>query len=193
MKIFMTYYILSGLITARIAYKDYDAMVEDIPLLRYINKEVLVFIQFLTGFLQLPFICILKIQGLFLDVKISRLEKETKRLKDKIELNKKTMAEAKEAKITLAPHIRIEDFASEDKLYTHIISKMEISLGDYIGTISWVIIYHEEAKYFSRYYLVIKDNLISFCVENTLKDYIKDKWIVTVTIENPYYKPQPTK
>lgn len=189
----MTYYILSGLITARIAYKDYDEMVEDIPLLGYINKEVVVFIQFLTGFLQFPFICILKIQGLFLDLKIAQLEKETTRLKDKIELNKKTMAEAKEAKITLAPHIRIEDFASEDTLYTHIISKMEISLRDYIGTISWVIIYHEEAKYFSRYYIVIKDNLISFCVENSLKHYIKDKWILTATIDNPYHKPEPAK
>jgi len=193
MKIFMTYYILSGFGMAICAHRNYDEIIEEMPIAGYVNKDILIFIQFLTGFLQLPIVCILLVQRLFLDLKIARLEKRNKRLKDKIELNKIVFSESMEAKALLSPNIHIEGFASEADIYIHTISKTEISIGNYIAALSWVIIHHEEAKCLNMYYIIIKDKLIAFCVEETLKYYIKNKWIVTATIENPYHKPETDK
>lgn len=54
MKIFITYYLISGLIMAYYTQKRYDNGVKQFPILEIFGKEVIIILQFFIGFVALP-------------------------------------------------------------------------------------------------------------------------------------------
>lgn len=85
MKLFWTYYIISGCICAFFVYKKYDEIIKDIPLMEYIPKDVLALIQFFSGFIQLPFIIPVKLHTIYLDWKLKRIKNKNKKLESRVE------------------------------------------------------------------------------------------------------------
>lgn len=82
-KIFVTYYLISGLLVMAYAHKNYNKIIDAMPLMDMFSKEALLIIQFFTGFFQIPIIILVKIYGLILSVRLKILIERNKRVSEK--------------------------------------------------------------------------------------------------------------
>lgn len=77
MKNFIIYYLVSGIITSAIVYfekKKFKKLVEDkVPF--FVKDDLLILLNFLSGFIQLPIIIVQRIYTVYLLIKLRRVKK----------------------------------------------------------------------------------------------------------------------
>lgn len=87
MKIFITYYIISGLFCLiYLRYNNnYEKTFRDYPFVtNYFSKKTILTICFLSGFIQMPIEIIIELYSLFLQIKIWLKELQYKRIEKRI-------------------------------------------------------------------------------------------------------------
>lgn len=181
--IFWTYYVISGCIMAIYIYRKHDKIITQYPMLDIVSKDLLAFIQFITGFFQFPIF-------VFLQIKIIVLDFQIWRLKIGIRRNQKAICDNLLKKYEEC-FIQKENVNDTDT-YIGIIDKKKSSLHE----IKLNNLYHsvdnlsgQSGRYaYCDFYVLTKEKHYCTCNGDSLEKKLQDGWEIILTFNNPNKK-----
>lgn len=156
MKIFIIYYLVSGLITAYWTYMEYDKMLEKYSILEIVSKEFLIFVQFLLGFLNLPILIFYKVRN----IKGNIQEKESALRRELY---------------------NIECKVNQERIVIKAIDQEELTIRHAIDSLLYNVETEKQEK-FKKCYIVIKEDIIQFIREDEINKATEEGWEEAVII-----------
>lgn len=199
LKIFITYYVLSGLLTVMFTKKHWNEVVAQYPHIEILSQNLIFIIQFLVGFFIFPYwfstyVWIIVTSGFFrlnLGRRAARFNGSVAPMydeKERIEIRKNRLKELKEKYFHL---ITIHDMELTKEIHhllfkTPTIENLETVLLGIVESRDTVM---DGWKGMESLYLLTKENLITgicyYLVVGPEKLDLMDGWKITAIIKNP--------